>query len=986
MSLYRLILPVFLWLFSHMVYAAGMVTHLNMTKDALNQHLTNHELKSILQRFDRSLYTGTVYPDFDGSVRILPWRKSHGVFGQTHGTHFHNAYFDHLRNAYDLKTCYSRNDQDCMNAIASFMGILAHSVQDATWDILFVRKAFIKDYQTDDLWVGDLDTGGDVLMWDVGRGFGFSYTAPYNDLISVYSQLGLSVSEDYIGDGLRTHNLALEFEDEHFRFNNQSAKYHQHAPWFMANALSDPIGIPLYGEITAGVMEAAWQALISPDGFSSIEDPVLMQWPEHGAIQSADAYAVLITRKPINGSSLNPQTFYMTDPDGNKLDSGMRHAANYLSLLPRKDLIEGQVYTLHVTPEVKAHDGSALFPEGYQSHFIAGPAEGFWKDGFLFADRFPAGRPKESDQGPDYFQLKDKQSGLCIEIKDGVMARGVNIVANTCSDVDHQKWYILASETDGHTRGTRLASKKDDGYCIDLAGGNLSNSGNIHLWRCEKLNNNMYWAIKGSGVIASKLNQNFVMDVSASQPGANVHIWQYHGGNNQHFERVYDESFSARRVQLVDQNSGKCLTNVNSVAVINSCNPDDRYQQWWLQENGQIRSFANYLSCLSADGHTAGAGVSIQGCSRDVNNYQRWVQDNGSLQLRSNSRMVLDVFSFATEDHSPVKLWQDIDTINQKWKMIDVNGEHQSLKQSDKVCFYENDHYQGRSLCLAEGEYAELGPNWDDVFSGVEIFNNGLYVEAWQEKDFQGPSLKFMTNGRNFGSFKDRISSIKIRQRPSDDFICLYQGVDFSETPLCGFVGDNDDFLADQHLNDKFDSIIVSGNAEVVLYHDRNWQGGSYTIGNTMNLLPGGIRNAASSYRVKRKPQLGAYKELRFMDFCMDTSELAQNGSNVFVHSCWQPATWQKWAYETETGFIRNLANPQMCLDSTHGNTPGTSVIMWSCEDHINLKWDIVGNTIRPRKNHNLALDVKMGNPFNGQDLWLWSINDSAAQQFSWGQ
>jgi hypothetical protein len=74
-----------------------------------------------------------------------------------------------------------------------------------------------------------------------------------------------------------------------------------------------------------------------------------------------------------------------------------------------------------------------------------------------------------------------------------------------------------------------------------------------------------------------------------------------------------------------------------------------------------------------------------------------------------------------------------------------------------------------------------------------------------------------------------------------------------------------------------------------------------------------------------------------------------------------------------------------MCLDSTNGNSTGTSVKMYACVDHINLKWDFIGDSIRPRKNHNLELDVKNGTPFDGQDLWLWDVHGGAAQIFSWG-
>ena len=128
------------------------------------------------------------------------------------------------------------------------------------------------------------------------------------------------------------------------------------------------------------------------------------------------------------------------------------------------------------------------------------------------------------------------------------------------------------------------------------------------------------------------------------------------------------------------------------------------------------------------------------------------------------------------------------------------------------------------------------------------------------------------------------------------------------------------------------------------------------------------------------------YRELKVKGVCMDANaqDLAnhKDGTNVFVHQCWEPAAWQKWYYEPHTGFIRNKHNPNMCLDSTHGNDAGTNVQMWTCEDHINLKWDWVGSTIRPRKNHQLALDLKMGDTSNGQTLWLWHANGDAAQNF----
>lgn len=131
------------------------------------------------------------------------------------------------------------------------------------------------------------------------------------------------------------------------------------------------------------------------------------------------------------------------------------------------------------------------------------------------------------------------------------------------------------------------------------------------------------------------------------------------------------------------------------------------------------------------------------------------------------------------------------------------------------------------------------------------------------------------------------------------------------------------------------------------------------------------------------------YRELLVMGHCMDANPedlgAAVNGTSVYVWDCWNPAAWQKWIYDSNTGFIRSKHNPSMCLDATHGNSAATEVKMWRCEDHINLKWDWVGNTIRPRKNHNLALDLSYGATNNGQKLWLWDVHGGPAQSFSWG-
>lgn len=126
------------------------------------------------------------------------------------------------------------------------------------------------------------------------------------------------------------------------------------------------------------------------------------------------------------------------------------------------------------------------------------------------------------------------------------------------------------------------------------------------------------------------------------------------------------------------------------------------------------------------------------------------------------------------------------------------------------------------------------------------------------------------------------------------------------------------------------------------------------------------------------------HRELKVMSMCVENGASGENGKDIFVWDC-HGGDWQKWVYEETTGFIRNKHNWYMCLDSRGQTSPQGIVGQWQCEDHINLKWDWQGQTIRPRVAPELALDLKWGDTSNGQPLWLWPADGGQAQSFSWG-
>ncbi|WP_420588696.1 ricin-type beta-trefoil lectin domain protein [Bacterioplanoides sp.] len=107
------------------------------------------------------------------------------------------------------------------------------------------------------------------------------------------------------------------------------------------------------------------------------------------------------------------------------------------------------------------------------------------------------------------------------------------------------------------------------------------------------------------------------------------------------------------------------------------------------------------------------------------------------------------------------------------------------------------------------------------------------------------------------------------------------------------------------------------------------------------------------------------------------------NGAKAIVWDCTDVA-WQKWKFDPETGLLRNKANPDYCLD--HGSNLGNGglVHMWACvSSSDNQKWDVAGNSLRPRNGTSFVLDA-FGSD-NGAQAGLWSHHSGSNQQWLLG-
>ncbi len=109
---------------------------------------------------------------------------------------------------------------------------------------------------------------------------------------------------------------------------------------------------------------------------------------------------------------------------------------------------------------------------------------------------------------------------------------------------------------------------------------------------------------------------------------------------------------------------------------------------------------------------------------------------------------------------------------------------------------------------------------------------------------------------------------------------------------------------------------------------------------------------------------------------------VAKNGADVRLHSCSNSAN-EQWQYESSTGLIRSTLNTNYCLDMAGGQVSnGGNVQVWSCiAGHNNMTWDIVGDTIRPRVNHGIAIDAY--GTRSGDNIGLWSVHGGSNQSWT---
>lgn len=122
-------------------------------------------------------------------------------------------------------------------------------------------------------------------------------------------------------------------------------------------------------------------------------------------------------------------------------------------------------------------------------------------------------RPVPIVPGGGYTQVVHADSGLCLDIANGVMENRTDVVAARCTGAQTQQWSM---ESIG-----LLRSNADPDFCLDSRG---DTDRGVGIWSCSSVNGknglNLLFTIDGSGAIRPRVAPDFALEPSGSSEGS----------------------------------------------------------------------------------------------------------------------------------------------------------------------------------------------------------------------------------------------------------------------------------------------------------------------------------------------------------------------------------------------------------------------------------------------------------------------------------
>jgi hypothetical protein len=170
----------------------------------------------------------------------------------------------------------------------------------------------------------------------------------------------------------------------------------------------------------------------------------------------------------------------------------------------------------------------------------------------------------------------------------------------------------------------------------------------------------------------------------------------------------------------------------------------------------------------------------------------------------------------------------------------------------DRVCVYQDIHYQGWEQCYSAGDEVATLERRDKAISSIRIFGRSR-VTVYDNTEFRGRSAEFTSDVPDLGlrnlsgskSWSDQIRSLRVgtdyaavRDLPErrtnaqgNDGVCVYDRRDFEGREQCWSAGqDIRDLARSGNWSDRISSIRVFGRATAVLFRDIEFRGDRITI------------------------------------------------------------------------------------------------------------------------------------------------------------
>lgn len=572
-----------------------------------------------------------------------------------------------------------------------------------------------------------------------------------------------------------------------------------------------------------------------------------------------------------------------------------------------------------------------------------------------------------SHDSKGYVTIKNENSGKVMEIKDNKATNLQNVQQNAANDNYGQKW-IAIKNSDG---SIELVSGENQNYCLDLYSSRTVNGNNVDIY--ERNNSNAQrWVFRnklnyresldqlanenknvlanGTYTIASKINDNYVLDMASStlSNGGNVQLYEANGTKAQSFIVNHDKN---GYVTITNENSNKVI-EVNSNSVANMAN---------IQQNQSNDSYR-----------------------------QKWIaikNSDGSIELVSalNKNYCIDLYSSRIVNGNNVDLYQRNSSNAQKWLFKTKNNQSQAPANYDAIAAQNKD-------AIADGKY-EIATKLNESFvldmtssslsngGNVQLYSsNGTKAQGWiVSHDSKGyVTITNENSGKVMEVAGNKVGNlVNVQQNQANNnmgqkWIAMKKADGFIELVSA---------LNTNYCLDLYSSKTVSGN-NVEIYGRNNSNAQLWKFQKYESAQEKADRLAKENQSLMDD---GVYfiKSIH-TEYVLDVPSSSKNpGVNIQLYTL-NETDAQKWVLQHDSNGYVTIMNygSKLYLTASNGR-----VTQENKSDATNQKWIIMFDAqgrlkIVSATDIKSAIDVASSNFSNGGRIQMYSSNSTGAQQW----